>query len=83
MSTCGDVTLEVNGDAPELSSRLLSRERAPPALRFPVFTTSGRRGNMFEVNTAAPKFCLWGRVVKRRSEKGVVKRIPPVFSSSK
>lgn len=83
MSTCGDVTLVVNGEELELSSGLLSMERAPPALRFPVFTTSGRRGSIFDVNTAAPKFCLWGRVVKRRSEKGVVKRIPPVFSSSK
>lgn len=83
MSTWGDVTLVVNGEEPELSSGLLSIERAPPALRFPVLTVSGRRGRIFEVNTAAPKFCFWGRVVRRRSEKGVVKRIPPVSSSSK
>ena len=78
-----DVTLEVNGDEPALSSGLLSRERAPPALKFPVLTVSGRRGSIFDVNTAAPKFCLWGRVVRRRSENFVVKRIPPVQSSSK
>ena len=38
MSTWGDVTLVVNGEEPELSSGLLSIERAPPALRFPVLT---------------------------------------------
>ena len=75
--------LVVKGEEPALSSGELSLERAPPTLRFPALTVSGRRGRILEVNTAAPKFCLVGRVVKRRSENDVVKRIPPVLSSSK
>ena len=75
--------LVVKGEEPELSSGELSVESAPPALRFPALTVSGRRGVRLEVNTAAPKFCLVGRVVKRSSANEVVSRIPPVFSSSK
>lgn len=83
MSVRVDVMLVVNGEEPALSSGEFNVWRSPPALRFPIFAVSGRRGIIVEVYTAAPKFCLPGRVVQRRTETGVVTLKPAVFSSSK
>ena len=55
--------LVVKGELVALSSGELSVWSAPPAVRFPIFAVSGRRGSILEVNTAAPKFCLVWRVV--------------------